>query len=87
MRRARLQRRSLLVWLAATAATEAAQAEPAHAPAWPGRPLRIVVPYPAGGAADVVARLLAPELQRGLGAAVVVDNRPGAALMAARSAG
>ncbi|MBW8845547.1 MAG: tripartite tricarboxylate transporter substrate binding protein [Burkholderiales bacterium] len=74
MRPGSLPRRSLLLWLASPAAI----AQPLGAQAWPARPLRIVVPYPAGGAADVVARLLAPELQRGLGQPVLVDNRPGA---------
>jgi tripartite-type tricarboxylate transporter receptor subunit TctC len=46
--------------------------------AWPERPLRVVVPYAAGGNIDVVSRLLAPRLSERLGQSVVVDNRPGA---------
>lgn len=45
---------------------------------WPERPLRVVVPYAAGGNIDVVSRLLAPSLSERLGQPVVVDNRPGA---------
>lgn len=70
----RMQRRSLLLWLAASPAL----AQPGGAQAWPTRALRIVVPYPPGGASDVAARLLAPELQRSLGQPVTIDNRPGA---------
>jgi len=45
---------------------------------WPERPIKIVVPFPAGGPTDVVTRVLADKLSQALGQAVVIDNRPGA---------
>jgi tripartite-type tricarboxylate transporter receptor subunit TctC len=45
---------------------------------WPDRVVRIIVPYPAGGSADVLARIYAEQLQSRLGQPFVVENRPGA---------
>ena len=77
-----LRRRELLITLAAAAAGSSAPSawsQPTGVPAaWPTRPLRLVVPFPAGGASEVAARLLAPELQRSLGQPVVVEAKPGA---------
>ncbi|HVF63103.1 MAG TPA: tripartite tricarboxylate transporter substrate binding protein [Casimicrobiaceae bacterium] len=50
----------------------------AHAQTWPTRPIRIIVPYPAGGSGDIVARLVAQKMSDGLGQQVVVENRAGA---------
>ena len=46
---------------------------------WPARPIKIIVPFPAGGASDVMARLLADRLSPALGQTVIVENRPGGA--------
>jgi len=45
---------------------------------WPERPIRMVVPYPAGGSADTVARGFAQQLSERLGQLIVLDNKPGA---------
>lgn len=49
-----------------------------RAQGWPSRPLRLVIPFPPGGAQDNVGRLIASKLGERLGQQVVVDNRPGA---------
>jgi tripartite-type tricarboxylate transporter receptor subunit TctC len=56
----------------------AAMAATADAQTYPTRPVRIIVPTPAGGPVDVMARLLATHLSPKLGQSLVVDNRPGA---------
>ncbi|TCH99819.1 tripartite tricarboxylate transporter substrate binding protein [Roseococcus sp. SYP-B2431] len=61
------------------AGSTAALATPAIAQsAWPSRPIRMVIPYPPGGASDIIARLLAPHMTELLGQTLVVENRPGA---------
>jgi tripartite-type tricarboxylate transporter receptor subunit TctC len=49
--------------------------------AWPSKPIRIIVPYTAGGGVDTVARLLGDKLGKSLGQPVIVDNKPGASGM------
>lgn len=75
-------RRHLIVATAALAAglamVPASQAQEPGAAHFAGKTIKIVVPYPAGGTSDVLARMLAPEVAKLLATNVIVENKPGA---------
>lgn len=71
-------RRSVTHLFAFSILATAAWLHPASAQEWPTRSLRIVVPFPAGGSADVQTRVIADGLSKALGQPVIVDNKPGA---------
>jgi tripartite-type tricarboxylate transporter receptor subunit TctC len=75
-----VRRRALLAGAVAAAAAAAgtARAQGAAGEEGPARPLRLIVPFPAGGAADILTRTLAEALRPRLGHAVLVENLPGA---------
>lgn len=64
----------LLAWAALTAD---AVAQPSDG-SWPQRPIRLIVPFPAGSSTDIVARILAQKLSPRLGTQIVIENRSGA---------
>src|SRR6266436_5997111 len=64
--------------LAAGAAALPALSQMAWAQAYPTRPVRLIVPYAAGGGNDILARLIGQWLSEHLGQPFVIDNRPGA---------
>jgi len=69
----------LIGWLALAATmTVSSPAVLAQTASFPKQPIKILVPYPPGGATDMAARLIQPRLQEELGQTVTIDNRPGA---------
>src|SRR5215813_12777211 len=64
--------------IGAMAALLALSAGAVSADTYPNRPVKLIVPYAAGGANDIIARLIQPGLEQALGQPVIVDNRPAA---------
>jgi tripartite-type tricarboxylate transporter receptor subunit TctC len=79
-----MKRRELLL---AGAAGMLATALPARAQAWPDRPIRLIVPYPAGGNSDAIGRFIGEHVGQALGQSIVVENRAGAGATIGAQAG
>ncbi len=67
-----------LLLLATTSATHAQTTTPATGAAYPVKPVRLVVPFPAGGPVDIAMRIIGPKVSEALGQNLVIDNRGGA---------
>jgi tripartite-type tricarboxylate transporter receptor subunit TctC len=69
---------AIVAGLALLAVGTAASAQDPEPRAYPTKPVRVLVPFPPGGAVDIVARTIGDDLTRRWGQSVVIENRPGA---------
>jgi tripartite-type tricarboxylate transporter receptor subunit TctC len=71
-------RRLVSVALAAALLAASAAVAQARDPEWPQRPIRFIVPFPAGASTDIIGRILAQKMSQQLGQQIVIENRAGA---------
>ena len=76
-----MMRRILLALLMLAFAAEGAGAQSAMPADWPSKPIRLIVPFPAGSSTDVIARIVAQMLGPRIGGNFVIENRVGASGM------
>jgi len=69
---------SIMLVLALTVASSSVLAQGASASDWPKRPIKVIIPFPPGGAPDALMRIIAQFVQADLGQPLVIENRPGA---------
>ena len=74
-------RRQTLLGILSATMLAAAPWSAATADTYPSRPIRVIVPYPAGGGTDIIGRLISVHLSQRLGQSVIVENKPGASGM------
>ena len=73
-----VSRRTFAMGLAVSALAPLSEAGAQTATAYPEKPIKLVVPFPPGGASDFAARVLAQKMSEGLGQPIIIDSRPGA---------
>ena len=66
------------IMLAAALLAASAAVAQASDTEWPQRPIRLIVPFPAGASTDIIARIVGQKLSQGLGQQIVIENRAGA---------
>jgi tripartite-type tricarboxylate transporter receptor subunit TctC len=88
-RRKRVKKLTTLLALTTALLLAVAAVNPstAQSDAWPSKPVRVIVPFAAGGAADILARIVSDHLGRVFGQSFVIDNRAGAGGLVGEQAG
>lgn len=74
----KLKRRTCMALMALVGTSGITMPLLAQSPAWPSKPITLVIPYPPGGSADLLGRPLATQLQKQLGQSIVLEYKPGA---------